>query len=370
MVAVETFLDEDCATACDRIPGYCHWIRRDRVGGQGGGIAVCFREGLHAQPLSVQTPDEMETMFLRLILADKSAVLLCALYRPQWQGSAPLTFLTEQLDHIVASHDCQNTLIVGDLNQHLVYRAFTELTVVHALHNHVNFPTHVRGGSLDPVLSDFPEGTVQCRPLDYVGTSDHNAVMCEVSLTPGYEEDQQREIWLWERANWTAIKQLLATKDWSATLDGDINHNVAAFTSALLSIQRDHVPHRSFVTSPRDQPWFGYRCRAAAEHKYKAWTRLQRHPTPRNRALHRQACKAMKRTSSWAKARWERNLKGKLSSNQVDPKQWWSLVKQKQGSTSHERIPALKLPTGDLATGRQEKADVLATYFSNKITLA
>ena len=84
--------------------------------------------------------------------------------------------------------------------------------------------------------------------------------------------------------------------------------------------------------------------------------------------LCRQACKAMKRTSSWAKARWERNLKGKLSSSQVDPKQWWSLVKQKQGSTSHERIPALKLPAGDLATGGQEKADLLARHFSNKMT--
>ena len=51
-------------------------------------------------------------MFFLLLLADNSTVLLCALYRPQWQGGSPLTFLTEQLDTIMDTHNCQNTLVV------------------------------------------------------------------------------------------------------------------------------------------------------------------------------------------------------------------------------------------------------------------
>lgn len=42
-------------------------------------------------------------------------------------------------DYIMAANNCQNTIIVGDLNQHLVMRVFTELTVVHGLFNHVDF---------------------------------------------------------------------------------------------------------------------------------------------------------------------------------------------------------------------------------------
>ena len=144
-------------------------------------------------------------MFFRLLLADKSAVLLCALYRPQWHGSAPLTYLTEQLDTIMATHDCQNTVILGDMNQHLVNRAYVELKVVHGLTNHVTFPTHIRGGSLDPVMSDLPGDTVQCLQLYRIGSSDHNAVLTEIGLNPFFEEDSQRTIWLWERADWPAI---------------------------------------------------------------------------------------------------------------------------------------------------------------------
>ncbi|MPC49247.1 hypothetical protein E2C01_043044 [Portunus trituberculatus] len=54
--------------------------------------------------------------FFRLLLADKTAVLLCPLYHPQWQNSVPLSFLTEQqLDTIMATHSCQNAIIVEKL---------------------------------------------------------------------------------------------------------------------------------------------------------------------------------------------------------------------------------------------------------------
>ena len=54
------------------------------------------------------------------------------------------------------THDCQNPVTVGDLNQHLIHRAFTELTVVHGLTNHVTFITHIHGVTLDHVLTDLP----------------------------------------------------------------------------------------------------------------------------------------------------------------------------------------------------------------------
>lgn len=46
VLAVETLLNGTCFTTCDRIPGYTHWVRKDRTAGQGGGIALCHREGL------------------------------------------------------------------------------------------------------------------------------------------------------------------------------------------------------------------------------------------------------------------------------------------------------------------------------------
>ena len=84
VVAVETFLDDTCATTSDRIPGYSHWLRRDRHTGQGGGIAVCHRNSLQVEEITVDTSPAIEMMFFRIILEDRSAMLLCAMYRPQW----------------------------------------------------------------------------------------------------------------------------------------------------------------------------------------------------------------------------------------------------------------------------------------------
>ena len=152
-------------------------MRRDRHGGQGGGLVECDREDLHIDALTVITPDAMETMFFHIILADRGALLLSVMYRPQWQGSEPLTYLTNNLDNIMAAHNCQNVVIVGDLNHNIVNGTFTELTVVQGLHNHVDFPTHRRGSSLDPVLTDLAGDSVQCHPLDFMGSSDLFAVL-------------------------------------------------------------------------------------------------------------------------------------------------------------------------------------------------
>ena len=51
-----------------------------------------------------------------------------------------------------------------------------------------------------------------------------------------------------------------------------------------------------------------------------------------------------------------------LSSNQL----WWSVVKEKQGITSQERVLVLTKPCGNLAVSSQEKAD-LAEVFSEKM---
>ena len=77
----------------------------------------------------------------------------------------------------------QNTVVMGDLNHHLVHRAFMELALVHGLTNHIHFTTHV-GASLDAVLTDLPGDSVLCSKLNGVGSSDHNAVLCTLELDP------------------------------------------------------------------------------------------------------------------------------------------------------------------------------------------
>ena len=331
VVVTETWLNGEVEPSFGKIGGYTHWDRRDRHERAGGGVAVCFREGVQAQQLDVDTPAQLEVMFFRVVLADHSALLLCAMYRPPRQGPASLLYLTEALDDLLVAHRCHHVLLVGDLNHHLERDAYENLLTVQGLKDHVSFPTHERGGTLDPVISDLQEDTLSCHQLGLVGSSDHHAVLTQVDMGVARDEATARTVWLWDKADWCSFRRDLTSAVWPSILQGGAEAQARAFTSHLLALQDKHVPHRDYVTRPTDQPWFGYRCRVAAEAKYSAWLRYKRSPTRRNKDLHRAACRRMVTTSRWAVRRWEEDLRRKLCGPGVGNKTWWSLVKDRQG---------------------------------------
>ncbi|XP_045130533.1 uncharacterized protein LOC123515742 [Portunus trituberculatus] len=368
VVAVtETWLTGEVEPTFGKVPGYSHWIRKDRENRAGGGVAACFRDGLQTQELEVTVPLQTEALFFRVVLEDNRGLLLCIMYRPPRQGRAPLDFLTEELDTLLLRHQCSHVMVVGDLNCHLEQNAYDDLLEVQGLTNHVTFPTHVRGGMLDPVLSDLPETSVRCQQLGPVGSSDHYAVLARVELNATREDAVPRTIWLWGRADWPTMRRALEEINWGETLVGDAEEQARALTTKLLILQQQYVPSRVYLSRPDDPAWFGFRCKAAAEAKHAAWLRYKRHPTQRNKALHKAACKRVVAACRWAKHRKQEDLKRKLCGPGVGGKTWWSLVKERQGAKHQDAIPPLLRPDGSTATSSWDKASLLATSFSNKM---
>ena len=85
-------------------------------------------------------------------------------------------------------------------------------------------------------------------------------------------------------------------------------------------LQEMYVPSKTYRVRPKDQPWFGYRCRVAADAKSKAWNRYKRHRTQRNKLLHLKACRDMTRTQAWAEEKWKNDLKQKLTGRAIGKK--------------------------------------------------
>ena len=369
MAVTETWLTKEVEPTFGKIPGYSNWVRRDRENRAGGGVAACFKDGLQTQELEVAVPHQMEALFFRVALTDNSGLLLCVLYRPPRQGRAPLDFLTAELDTLLARHQCSRVMVVGDLNSHLEREAYEDLLSVQGLANHVNFPTHERGGLLDPVLSDLPETSIHCQQLGPVGSSDHYAVLARVELHTTREDAAPRTIWLWRRADWLSMRHALENTDWDAILVGEVEAQACALTTKLLTLQKQHVPSRVYLSRPGDPVWFGFRCKAAAEAKHAAWTRYKRYPTLHNKALHKEACKQMVATCKWAKNRQKEDLRQKLRGPGVASKTWWSLVKERQGTNPQNSFPPLTRPDGSTATSSEDKAVLLADLFSKKMTI-
>ncbi|KAG0710902.1 hypothetical protein GWK47_021822 [Chionoecetes opilio] len=262
VVVTETWLNNEVEPTFGKIRGYTQWTRRDRPERAGDGVAVCFKEGVQAQHLDVGPASPYGGEFFRVVLADRSAILLCAMYRPPRQGPASLQYLTGALDDLMLEHRCRHVLVVGDLNHHLEQYAYENLLILHSLTDHVD-----------------------------IGVA--------------RDEATSRTVWLWDKADWASLCRDLSHTAWGTMLRDGADDMSRALTSRLLALQKRHVPHRDFTTKPADQPWFGYRCHVAAEAKYSAWLRYKLNPTRRNKDLHRAACRRMVVSSKWAMAKWK-----------------------------------------------------------------
>ena len=369
IATVETFLNSSVPANYGQLQDYTTWHRRDRTHGTFGGVAVCFRKSLSVQVVEVDMPEHLELIFFKVWTHNNEAVLLCVCYRPQWQGSEPLHFIHTNLDALLYQQACKHLIIIGDLNQHLVARAFDDLLTDFGLTNHVDFPTHISGSSLDPVITDLPEGLVTCRPLGTPGSSDHVAILTTVKVRLDRDEPTTRTNWLWRRADWEALRAELSQTNWEDRLTGTLNEQVEAFTSHLLSLQSKYVPCQTYKSRPGDQPWFGFRCREAADLKSRAWRRLRASSTQANRESYKAACRNMANAQKAAIQRWKTDLTAKLSGQNVGKKEWWSSLKQQQGLATDSTIPPLTTPSGEVVTRGRDKAELFSAHFSTKMSV-
>ncbi|XP_045109705.1 uncharacterized protein LOC123503769 [Portunus trituberculatus] len=303
IATVETFLNSSVPANYGQLQDYTTWHRRDRTHGTFGSVAVCFRKSLSVQVVEVDMPEHLELIFFKVWTHNNEAVLLCVCYRPQWQGSEPLHFIHTNLDALLYQQTCKHLIIIGDLNQHLVARRISHLP-----------------------------------PTRYPGSSDHVAILTTVKVRVDRDEPTTRTNWLWRRADWEALRAELSQTNWEDRLTGTLNEQVEAFTSYLLSLQSKYVPCQTYKSRPGDQPWFGFRCREAADLKSRAWRRLRASSTQANR-------------------------------QNVGKKEWWSSLKQQQGLATDSTIPPLTTPSGEVVTRGTDKAELFSAHFSIKMSV-
>ena len=163
--------------------------------------------------------------------------------------------------------------------------------------------------------------------MGYVGSSDHDAVLAEITFKRPRSERFTRKLYKWEAADWHGMRAHLTGIDWKAKLSGSIDNQIDMLTSTILDAQDQYVPHTTYEARTADQPWFGVRCKLAARNKYAAWRKLKSNPSEQNRTRHREACTVMKNTQRWAINQWSDDTRRKIESGSMGSKVWWSLIK-------------------------------------------
>ena len=137
----------------------------NRRGKKGGGLALICKSNLKVKTVDKGATDTMEFAVWSIQIRNKT-ITVTGIYHPPYSLTNKATnkmFLddfTKLATNIMPKH--QNNLFVGDFNLHVSKddtdinaAIFSDSTEAIGLYQHVTFPTHNTGNTLDLVLSEI-----------------------------------------------------------------------------------------------------------------------------------------------------------------------------------------------------------------------
>jgi hypothetical protein len=186
ILITETWCNSTISEAFLRIKGYeiqqdLRKDRNDTPDGRGGGLLVYSKQGLKI------LSGDVDNTFNQYCKFDVHDTTLYLVYRPPNSTQQNMDKLAELI-----SSTMENTIMIGDFNLPGVdwesgAASPCERRVVEAVHDKlmeqmVSFNTHLKGNTLDLVLTNIPERITEIREEGRLGQSDHAMMVIEVSV--------------------------------------------------------------------------------------------------------------------------------------------------------------------------------------------
>ena len=255
-----------------------HNFRKNREKETGGGVGILIKFDLKYKRVHHKQFQSFEHIVLKILVSDKTPLLLVSIYRVLF---VPVTVF---LDEIVKLFEMlvtrkENFILAGDINIHMdvdysYANQFKDILDTFNMIQHVDFPTHIKGHTLDIVVSfgDFPE--IRNIKSDENDVSHHSLVDFQVAIVP--EAKKEKIIKYRKLKNIDSvsfIRDVSERMDLSSEAFGD---NVKTYNKVLSDILDKQAPviTKTIKIVP-NAPWFDAeyaslrKLRRKAEKQYK-----------------------------------------------------------------------------------------------------
>nr|XP_054755767.1 uncharacterized protein LOC129261749 [Lytechinus pictus] len=240
-----------------------------REGRLGGGVAVCVHQSFKVKRFqSANIFTSFEYMDVLVTAHGHVPVRLLVVYRPQRTASGQSTdqlFLQEfstLMEQLVSS--THQLLIVGDFNYHVDIATdsnsvnFLNDIAALNLQQHVHFPTHKNGHTLDLVLTRANEALISNVSKEGYLPSDHVAVTCTLNIRKPKPQKVQIRTRKIQNIDLEAFRQDILVSELYSTPSDTIDGQVDRFESTLSTLLDKHAPVVTrVITSRPESPWYG-----------------------------------------------------------------------------------------------------------------
>ena len=260
----ETWLqtDENAITAEAKTYGYelLHNRRKDREKERGGGVGLLVRNNISAKQLKVKHYSSLEYTVVQIKLCNRKSIFLISFYH--LQEVAVSTFVEDFTD-LLNDYTIPNEhfIIAGDINIHMETddansNKIKDLIDIYDLKQHVEVPTHVKGHTLDVVITPKKNTLGNLRVASY-DLSHHSLIDFDAAFEFESAKGKRRITYRSKNVDIAGFR-----KDANDTLlalpkTDDLNEKIKRYNTALTNVVNKHAPILSkTITIVPDAPWF------------------------------------------------------------------------------------------------------------------
>lgn len=341
-------------------PGYL-LFHKPREARRGGGVGLFISSIFKFSPIDLPSQSTFEAICGKIEGGSVRLNVLNIYRSPSTSKSKFFEELQDILSYILTIAD--EVVLMGDINLHVdipspEVEQFNNILSSFNLKQHVDFPTHIHGHSLDLIISSEGCDVLSVSASDKI--SDHFAVLADVDIavefSSSFKTITYRNI---KSINLEAFQEDIRNSDLITKPSTDATDLAEQYNTVLGSLIDKHAPIRSKrVTSKPPNPWMTPDILEAKRHRRYLERIWRKSRTPLNRSrLTKQTHKCTKMMTK-AKSLYYSNI---IKENSADQRSIWKAFNR----ILHRSLPA-QLPT---SLSISSLAETFGNFFVDKISI-
>jgi len=360
----ETWLksDKNKITAEIKTYGYDlkHCIRNDPEKDRGGGVGILVRSTLSVTQVSTKSFTSFEHVVVKLPCSNKKTIFLISIYRLLY---IPVSIFHDEFSELLEIYTVLNDdfIIAGDINIHVETddapsRKFHEIIDIFDLKQHVYGPTHIKGHTIDVIITRNNKSAVKNVAITKYNLSHHflidfvfNAEITETTMkTITYRNVKKVDHKMFCNDIEDQYSKLPHTTD--------MKEKIAGYNNVMNSVIDKHAPIMTkTIRLVPHAPWFDAEYADLRRKRRKAEKHFRKTGSQSDEAEYN---KLRTQTTSLAQRKKKSYINDKLTSN-ISSKNLYAVVNNLLDNNQELALPS---STSDIALANDFK-----TYFSEKV---
>ena len=231
-----------------------------------------------------------------------------------------------------------------------------------------NFQPNCSPSCIDLIFTNQESRLIESGVLpSLTNTCHHQIVFAKISFKVFTPPSYNREIWHFKDAQIELIKASIANFDWEKAFSGlNLNEQVELFTTTMLNIFRNFIPHETIKCKSKDPPWINKHIKKHLRQKNRLYKKyISGGQEEDDKIKLTDATNNVSELITTAKESYFEKLGHKLNDPRTSSKTYWSILKRFLNKQKIPEIPPL-LVDNEFVTDFKTKAGTFNVFFSEQ----